>query len=189
MSLVSYNPENQLDEYVLLVIFDHLDDKDLLRCEAVCQQWRNIILSGTPWRRLLHRKIVSSSMWREVWEDFGVDEKKLETLEYRGLYKKIIQEVNTLKEDVLLVIFDYLDEEDLLRCEAVCRKWRKVLLSGRPWKGLFHRKIVSSSMWREVWWDFGVDENRLQAVHYRGLYKTIDQEVNEIERNWRTGNF
>jgi hypothetical protein len=31
MSLVSYNPVNQLDEDVLLVIFDQLDDEDLLR--------------------------------------------------------------------------------------------------------------------------------------------------------------
>ena len=34
--------------------------------------------------------------------------------------------------DVLLVIFDQLDEEDLFRCETVGRQWRNVLLSGRP---------------------------------------------------------
>lgn len=39
MSLVTYNPANQLDEDVLLVIFDQLDEEELLRCETVCHQW------------------------------------------------------------------------------------------------------------------------------------------------------
>ena len=92
-------------------------------------------------------------------------------------------------EDVLLVIFDHLDEEDLLRCETVCSQWRNILLSGRPWKGLFHRKIVSSPQWRQVWWDLGVDEKKLETVHYRELCKTITKEVNEIANNWRNGKF
>ena len=92
-------------------------------------------------------------------------------------------------EDVLLVIFDHLDEEDLLRCETVCSQWRNILLSGRPWKGLFHRKIVSSPQWRQVWWDLGVDEKKLETVHNRELCKTITKEVNEIANNWRNGKF
>ena len=38
MSLVTYNQPNQLTADVLLVIFDQLDDQDLLRCEVVCRQ-------------------------------------------------------------------------------------------------------------------------------------------------------
>ena len=94
-----------------------------------------------------------------------------------------------LNEDVLLVIFDQLDDQDLIHCENVCRHWRNVLLSGRPWRTLFHRKIVSSPQWRQVWRDFGVDEKNLDAVHYRRICKAIIREWNEIYRNWRKGNF
>ena len=93
-----------------------------------------------------------------------------------------------LDEDVLLAIFDHLDDQDLLRCETVCILWRNVLLSGRPWRRLFHRKIVSSPQFREVCWDLGVDETKLETVHYRELCKAIIQEVNNLDGNWRTGN-
>ena len=96
---------------------------------------------------------------------------------------------NQLSDDVLLVIFDQLDEEDLLRCETVCRQWRNALLCGRQWRRLFHQKIVSSPQWRQVWWDFGEDEKKLQTVHYRGLCKVIIQEVKKLDANWRNGNF
>ena len=96
MSLFSYNPPNQLDEEVLLVIFGHLDDHDLLRCETVCRQWRNVLLSGISWKTLFHRKIVSSALWRQVWREFGTDNKKLQSVHYRGLCKVMIQQVNKL---------------------------------------------------------------------------------------------
>ena len=96
---------------------------------------------------------------------------------------------NRLPDDVLLVIFDELDEEGLLRCETVCRQWRNVLLSGRPWKILFRRQIVSSQLWRSVLQNFGVDVNKLENVHYRGLCRAILRQLNKINRNWRTGNF
>jgi F-box-like len=96
---------------------------------------------------------------------------------------------NQLNEDVLLVIFDQLDDQDLIHCETVCRHWRNVLLSGRPWRTLFHRKIVSSPQWRQVWRDFGVDERNLDAVHYRRICMAIIREWNEIYRNWRKGKF
>jgi F-box-like len=96
---------------------------------------------------------------------------------------------NKLDENVLLVIFGYLDDQDLLRCETVCHPWRNILLSGRPWRTLFHRKIVSSPQWRHVWWELGVDERKLETVHYRELCKAIMKEVNEIDNNWRKRNF
>jgi WD40 repeat protein len=97
--------------------------------------------------------------------------------------------VNQLPDDVLLVIFDQLDDEALLRCETVCRQWRNVLLSGRPWKRLFHRQMVSSQLWRRVLQNFEVDVDELETVRYRGLCRAIMQQLNEIYRNWRTGNF
>ena len=96
---------------------------------------------------------------------------------------------NQLDEEVLLVIFGHLDDHDLLRCETVCRHWRNVLLSGISWKTLFHRKIVSSALWRQVWREFGTDNKKLQSVHYRGLCKVMIQQVNKLDNNWRTGNF
>jgi F-box-like len=93
MSLSSYQPAHQLSDDVLLVIFDQLDDQDLLRCEAVCRQWRNVLLSGTPWRRLYHRQIVSSQQWRNILPIFGVDVEELETVHYRSFCRAIVQEL------------------------------------------------------------------------------------------------
>jgi F-box-like len=96
---------------------------------------------------------------------------------------------NQLSDDVLLVIFDQLDEDDFLRCEVVCRRWRNFLLSQTPWRRLFHRKIVSSEKWRQLWRSFGVDETKLPSGHYRGLCRALIHEMNEADRNWRNGNF
>ena len=90
---------------------------------------------------------------------------------------------------VLLVIFDQLDYQDLLRCEAVCRQWRNVLLSGTPWRRLFHRKIISSEQWRDIVRILGVDVKKLETVHYRSLCRGIHREEKQTDRNWRTGNF
>jgi F-box-like len=96
---------------------------------------------------------------------------------------------NQLSDDVLLVIFDQLDDQDLLQCEVVCRQWRNVLLSGSVWKRLFRRQIVSSQLWRQVLPYFEVNVDKLETVHYRGLCRTIINQSLEIDRNWRTGKF
>jgi F-box-like len=96
---------------------------------------------------------------------------------------------NQLTDDILLRIFDELDGEDWLQCEAVCHQWQNVLISGTRWRRLFHQKIVSSPQWRQLLWDLGVDEKKLQTVHYIELCKVIIQEVKKLDANWRTGNF
>ena len=96
---------------------------------------------------------------------------------------------NQLPDDVLLMIFYQLVDQDLLRCELVCRQWRNVLQSGRVWKILFRRQIVSSKQWRRVLQNFDVDVDKLETVHYRGLCRTITRQLKEIDRNWRTGKF
>ena len=98
-------------------------------------------------------------------------------------------QLDQLDEDVLLAIFDQLHYQDLLRCEAVCRQWRNVLLSGTPWRRLFHRKIISSEQWRDIVRLFGVDVKKLETVHYRSLCRGIHREEKQTDRNWRTGNF
>ena len=102
-----------------------------------------------------------------------------------GLFSRIPEDQ---LEKVLFGIFDYLDDQDLLRCETVCRQWREVLLSEKSWRKLFHRKIVSSPQWRQVWRNFVHDENKLQTAHYRSLCTAIIQELKQVDRNWRTGN-
>jgi F-box-like len=92
-------------------------------------------------------------------------------------------------EKFLLVIFDYLDDQDLLRCETVCHRWRKVLLSGKPWARFFQRKIASSPQWRQRWRNFVPDKNKLQTTHCRSLCRAIIQELKQIDRNWRSGNY
>jgi F-box-like len=96
---------------------------------------------------------------------------------------------NQLGEDVLLEIFDQLDDEDLLRCETACRQWQNVLNSGTAWKRLFHRKIISSPQWRDIVQIYGVDVEKMETVHYRSLCRAIGQELKPNVRNWRTGNF
>ena len=99
------------------------------------------------------------------------------------------QLANQLSYDVLLIIFDQLEEQDFLRFETVCRQWRNVFLSGTPWRRLFHRKIVSSPYWRNVLRIFGVDVDKLETVHYRSLCRAIIEELKHIDQNWQTGNF
>ena len=53
---------NELDKDVLLMIFQQLEGEDLLNCEAVCRQWREILLAGTPWRRLFYQNKASSPL-------------------------------------------------------------------------------------------------------------------------------
>ena len=92
-------------------------------------------------------------------------------------------------EDVLLLIFNYLDEEDLFQCEDVCSQWQKFLVSGTSWRRLFNRQISSSQHWRNVLRIFGVDVEKLETVHYRSLCRAIIEELKQIGRNWRSGNF
>jgi F-box-like len=67
MSALDCSPTRWLVEDVLLQIFQYLDGKDLLRCEAVCRQWRQVMLAGTPWRRWLNQRSPSPEL-RPFWQ-------------------------------------------------------------------------------------------------------------------------
>ena len=86
MSISSISQSNVLGEDVLQIIFQHLDAEDLLKCEAVCRQWRDILLAGTPWRRLYHRNIVRLPQWRDVQKELELDQKTLPTEQYRDIF-------------------------------------------------------------------------------------------------------
>jgi F-box-like len=94
MSISSISQSNVLGEDVLQMIFQELDAEDLLKCEAVCRQWRDILLAATPWRRLYHRNIGRLRLWRKARKNFELDQKTLRTEQYRGICKNILQQVN-----------------------------------------------------------------------------------------------
>ena len=93
-------------EDVLLNIFKYLDAQDLFNCEAVCNNWRAVIGSGT-WRKLLKRqvphlrwknvlkskiiiiKIGSDRTWLQLWLKLALDETKLQLVDYRRIYRAI----------------------------------------------------------------------------------------------------
>ena len=97
---------------------------------------------------------------------------------------------NHLVDDVLLIIFDHLDGLDLIQCEVVCSQWRRLLLSGTPWKRWLHRRITDASFaaFREAWWKMEVDEGEMQTAHYRSHCRAILQQLEENNQNWRNGN-
>ena len=96
-----------------------------------------------------------------------------------------ISRSNVLSYDVLLMIFQQLDGEDLVNCEAVCRQWRDVLLAGTPWRRLFHRKVNYSHLWRKEQKKLEKNQVTLRTDKYRDVCRNLLQ----VKRNWCTGRF
>ena len=91
MSVSTISQSNALGADVLLMIFHQLEGGDLLNCETVCRQWRDILLAGTPWRRLFHRNIPCSPLWRKVQQKLEKNQLTLRTEQYREVCKAILQ--------------------------------------------------------------------------------------------------
>ena len=53
--------------------------------------------------------------------------------------------LDPLLEDVLLQVFDYLDEEDLDNCETVCRRWQE-LIQSYTWKNVLRIKVFKKTL-------------------------------------------
>ena len=95
------------------------------------------------------------------------------------------------------MIFQQLEGEDLLNCEAVCRPWRDNLLTETPWRRLFHRQAARSPLWRYVQKKL-VSNQTVRTEQYRGtarylgtadIPRDICRNSLQVNRNWRTGNF
>jgi F-box-like len=101
-----------------------------------------------------------------------------------------ICQLNVLGEDVLQIIFQELDAEDLLKCEAVCRQWRDILMAGRPWRVLYHRNIACLPQWWQAQKELEFDQKTLRTDQYRGICKDILRRLQlQLQLNWRRGHF
>ena len=88
---VFISQSNELGADVLLIIFQHLNGDDLVNCEAVCGQWRDTLLTGTPWRRLFLRNKDKLSLWRKAQKKLESNQLTLRTGQYRDIGRKILQ--------------------------------------------------------------------------------------------------
>jgi F-box-like len=92
-----------------------------------------------------------------------------------------------LYEDVLLLIFEHLNDKDLIQCEAVCRQWRQVLLTGPPWKKWLNKQRNTSPAVRQFWQKCRPDEQNLKFEDWRAIYRNMLFYLKELDKNWRTG--
>jgi hypothetical protein len=90
MSDLVTNQSNLFGFDVLQMIFQHLEGEDLVNCEAVCRQWRDILLGGTPWRRLFHRNKEKLPLWRKTQKKLVSNKLTLRTEQYRDVCRKIL---------------------------------------------------------------------------------------------------
>jgi hypothetical protein len=91
MSISSNNQSNLFGVDVLHMIFQHLEGEDLANCEAVCRQWRDILLAETQWKRLIGRKKERSSSWRRAQRVLEKNQPTSRTGQYRGVCKDVLQ--------------------------------------------------------------------------------------------------
>ncbi|CAF3700964.1 unnamed protein product [Rotaria sp. Silwood1] len=97
-------------------------------------------------------------------------------------------------------ILEYLDIQSLKSTELVCREWYHIISKGMLWKKLIERKVLSDTLW------FGLSERRdwnkylfrqilinkdqhKRNEFYRYLYPKILHDINQLQINWRTGNY
>jgi F-box-like len=76
---------------VLHIIFQQLEGKDLVNCEAVCRQWRDILFAGTPWRKLFLRQVDCSLLWRKEQKKLEKNQLILHTEQYRDICRNLLQ--------------------------------------------------------------------------------------------------
>jgi hypothetical protein len=75
---------NDLGEDVLHLIFQLLKGEDLVNCEAVCRQWREVLLSERLWRKLFERQLPYCPLVLPIRE-------KLESKRYRDVCRSLLR--------------------------------------------------------------------------------------------------
>jgi F-box-like len=94
----------------------------------------------------------------------------------------------SLCEDVLLMIFQHLDGQDLLQCEAVCRQWRQALLTGTSWRRWLNRRAKSPEL-RPFCQKVELEESNHQFTDYRAICRDILRSRNRLDSNWLLGKY
>lgn len=94
------------------------------------------------------------------------------------------------------MILSYLDANSLCAAELVCKEWLRVISEGLLWKKLIERKVLTDPLWRGLseqrGWNrnlFKAAESQMSHSFYRNLFPTIIKDINQIEENWRVGNY
>ena len=72
-----------------------------------------------------------------------------------------------------------------MNCEAVCRRWRDILLAESLWKRLLDWNKEKSSSWRRA--QRVLEKNQLTLR--TGPYRAVCKDVLQVQCNWHTGNF
>jgi hypothetical protein len=91
--------------------------------------------------------------------------------------------------DVVEIIFEFLNGDDLLNCEYVCRQWREILLAGTPWRKLFQRQFGDSPLGRQAAKQLGIIESESSGNIATDKYRAVYKFVQEVKHNWRQGKF
>lgn len=100
--------------------------------------------------------------------------------------------------DIAENILSYLDAESLNQAKLVCKEWRRVIAEGMLWKKLIERKVKTDPVWRRLgekrgWLQYlfkpKPGQRHLDHFSYRKLYLKILKDIENIEVNWRNGNF
>ena len=92
-----------------------------------------------------------------------------------------------LCEEVLLMVLQHLDARDLARCEAVCRHWREVILSGRPWRKWLNNKRTTLPELRQLWQEGKLGKQNIPLEDYKYICQFVLQYLKEQNNNWHTG--
>ena len=90
------NPSYRLNEDVLIEIFRHLSDKDLVQCEATCRQWRHVLRYGIPWKRLLLAALDSSPSWQQAFQLTGLVKSDLQLKKCKSIYRAMYSYLSEL---------------------------------------------------------------------------------------------
>jgi F-box-like len=74
------------------LLIESIECEDLVNCEAVCRQWRDILFAGTPWKRLFDRNKQKLSLWRRAQRTLEKNHvPTFRTDQYRDVCKEILQ--------------------------------------------------------------------------------------------------
>lgn len=84
--------------------------------------------------------------------------------------------VDAVPDEVLLMIFSFLDNGDVVRAGGVCRRWRRVALSGAAWR---RRELDDGGRLLKAWrpWTVRTDKERRRRQQDEGRLRSLVRTV------------